>query len=126
MKNDQHELTLLIRSHFSDERQATAAHGLVQAVLNADTAQVPGIIGGMTELLRWTDPLLREEYAKSTATPREKLHASLALLPVDATQVDYLAERLLAAEPSEVPVIREALAPHKAGLIERLWAVVTQ
>ena len=43
----------------------------------------------------------------------QELHASLALLPVDAAQVDYLYGRLLDAEPNEVPVIRDALAPHK-------------
>ena len=55
---------------------------------------------------------------------RQKLHASLALLPVDATQVDYLYGRLLDAEPHEVPVIRDALAPHKDDLLDKLWAVV--
>ena len=55
---------------------------------------------------------------------RQKLHASLALLPVDATQVDYLYGRLLDAEPHEVPVIRDALAPHKDELLDKLWAVV--
>ena len=58
------------------------------------------------------------------AKSRQKLHASLALLPVDATQVDYLYGRLLDAEPHEVPVIRDALAPHKDDLLDKLWAVV--
>ena len=43
----------------------------------------------------------------------EKLHASLALLPVDASQVDYLFKRLLKATPSELPVLRDALKPHQ-------------
>src|SRR5262249_53775459 len=54
----------------------------------------------------------------------QQLHASLALLPVDPAQVDYLYERLLDAEPSAVPVIRDALAPHKDGLLDKLWVVV--
>ena len=32
---------------------------------------------------------------------RKQLHASLALLPVDATQVEYLYGRLLDAEPGK-------------------------
>ena len=49
--------------------------------------------------------------------------ASLALLPDDAGQVDYLYGRLLNAGPYEVQVIRDALAPHKDQLLDRLWTV---
>ena len=55
---------------------------------------------------------------------KEHLHASLALLPVDDGQVEYLYERLLDAEPQEVAVIRDALQPHKERLAERLWGVL--
>ena len=43
---------------------------------------------------------------------------------MDPTQVNYLYDRLLDAQPHEVPVIRDALAPHKDGLLDKLWAVV--
>src|SRR5207253_1431785 len=36
---------------------------------------------------------------------------------------DYLYGRLLDAEPNEVPVLRDFLAPHKDALVEKLWAV---
>ena len=52
------------------------------------------------------------------------LHASLALLPVDATQVDYLFNRLLSATPSELPVLRDALKPHRSTLTPKLWTVL--
>jgi formylglycine-generating enzyme required for sulfatase activity len=97
---------------------------MVQAVLNADTAQVPRIISEMAEYRQWADPLLRAEDDKAAATSRQKLHTSLALLPVDPGQVDYLCGRLLEAQPHEVPVIRDALASHKAALLDKLWAVV--
>ena len=61
---------------------------------------------------------------KARHSPGKQLHASLALLPVDSGQVDYLYDRLLDAQPHEVPVIRDALAPHKDGLLDKLWAVV--
>ena len=61
---------------------------------------------------------------KAAANSREKLHASLALMPVDFAQVDYLYGRLLGAAPNEVPVIRDALAPYKDALLDKLWAVV--
>src|SRR5262249_19322763 len=52
-------------------------------------------------------------------------HASLALLPADPGQVDYLYGRLLDADPRDVlPVVRDALVPHKDRLRDKLWAVV--
>src|SRR5262249_42672720 len=75
----------------------------------------------MARYRHWIDPLLREVSAKSP----QRFHASLALLPVDPGQVDYLFGRLLEAEPQGVlPVIRDALAPHRGRLMDRLWAVV--
>jgi formylglycine-generating enzyme required for sulfatase activity len=115
---------LVVREQVIARRQATHAAGLVQSLLKADTAQVPAIVSEMAAYRQWTDPLLREENAKAGATSRPKLHTSLALLPVDATQVDYLYDRLLMAEPGQVPVLREALAPHRAELVRRLWTVV--
>jgi serine/threonine protein kinase/formylglycine-generating enzyme required for sulfatase activity len=115
---------VVIRQEVVEQRKATQAAGMVQALLNADTAQVPRIIGEMGEYRQWADPLLRGENEKAAATSRQKLHTSLALLPVDPGQVDYLYGRLLEAQPHEVPVIRDALAPHKAALLDKLWAVV--
>ena len=115
---------LTIWDQVGEQRKATHAAGLVQAVLNADTAQVPGIVAEMTEYRKWADPLLRQENDKAAAKSPQKLHASVALLPVDESQVDYLYGRLLDAAPQEVPVIRDALAPHKDALKEKLWAVV--
>src|SRR5262249_49851799 len=67
------------------------------------------------------DPLLRGQRAKATAGSRQELHASLALLPVDPAQTDYLYERLLTAEPPEVPVLRDALTAYRRQLVPRLW-----
>src|SRR5262245_50268500 len=115
---------LAIREQVVEQRKATHAAGLVMRVLDAETVQVPGVVGEMAEYRKWTDPLLRQEHGKAAMNSRRKLHASLALLPVDATQVDYLCGRLVDAVPQEVPVIRDALAPHKDSLLDKLWAVV--
>jgi formylglycine-generating enzyme required for sulfatase activity len=114
---------LAIREQVNEKQKATHAAGLVQAVLNAETAQVPDIISKMAEYRQWTDPLLREEQNKAADKSAQQLHTSLALLPVDPGQAEYLYERLLGAQPHEVPVIRDALAPHKEAILERLWAV---
>ena len=75
---------------------------------------------------RWVDPLLADAYAQAEANQdaRKQLHASLALLPVDPRQVDYLYGRLLKAEPQELVVIRQALFDRRQDLTERLWTVL--
>jgi serine/threonine protein kinase/formylglycine-generating enzyme required for sulfatase activity len=114
---------LALREQVVEQRQATHAAGLVQRLLDADTAQVPGIVAEMADYRQWTDPLLREQNDKAANKPRQKLHASLALLPVDGAQASYLYDRLLDAAPHEVPVIRDALDSHKGDVLEKLWAV---
>jgi serine/threonine protein kinase/formylglycine-generating enzyme required for sulfatase activity len=102
------------------------AHALRGRLLDANTNEVPTIVADMGSYRRWIDPLLRDAAVRAEAEKdaRKQLHAGLALLPVDATQVDYLYDRLLDAEPHEVPVIRDALAPYGDELMDRLWAVV--
>jgi formylglycine-generating enzyme required for sulfatase activity len=102
------------------------AHALRGRLLDAKTDEVPAIVADMAPYRRWLDPLLHDAYAQAEKDHDRSrlLHASLALLPVDATQVEYLYGRLLGAQPHEVPVIRDFLAPHKAELLGRLWAVV--
>jgi formylglycine-generating enzyme required for sulfatase activity len=95
-------------------------------LLDATTDEVPAIVRAMAPYRRWLDRLLHDAQAKATQDndPRKQLHTSLALLPVDATQVEYLYGRLLDAEPPEVRIIRDALAPHQHDLVDRLWSVV--
>src|SRR5262249_40493089 len=69
---------------------------------------------------------LQEAYAEAEASkdPRKQLHASLALVPVDPGQVEYLYSRLLRAEPHEITAITTLLRDHQGVLRERLWAVL--
>ncbi len=115
---------LSIRAQVVEQRKATYAAALVQTLLKAETAQVPAVIGEIDQFRRWTDALLRQENSSAAADSRQKLNTSLALLPVDPNQTAFLYTRLLRAEPRDVPVIRDALAPHKNALIEKLWHVV--
>ena len=113
-----------VRRVVQEKENVTRAEGLVASLLSADIAGVPAIVSDLKAYRAWADPLLREESNKAALKSRQKLHASLALLPMDATPVDYLYGRLLDAEPHEVPVIRDALVPHKGALLDKLWAVV--
>ena len=115
---------LALRGQLVEQRKATHAAGLVERLLDADTAQLPAVVGEMSEYRKWTDPLLRQENDKAVDKSRQKLHTSLALLPAEVTQVTYLNDRLLNAELHELPVIRDALAPHKAKLLDMLWTKV--
>jgi serine/threonine protein kinase/formylglycine-generating enzyme required for sulfatase activity len=97
------------------------AHALRDRLLDATTAEVPAIIAEMAPYRRWIDKLLRD--AATADDARKQLHARLALLPVDAEQIGYIAERLLDAAPPDVAVLRDALAPHQEQLVEKWWAV---
>ncbi|MBI3411971.1 MAG: SUMF1/EgtB/PvdO family nonheme iron enzyme [Planctomycetes bacterium] len=102
------------------------AHALRDRLLDANTKDVPARVSDMAPYRRWIDALLRDAYANAEANkdPRKQLHASLALLPVDSRQQEYLFERLLDAEPHAILVLRDALFPHKDALLDRLWAAV--
>lgn len=105
-----------------EKENVTRAQGLVASLLSADIGKVPAIVSELQAYREWADPLLREENDKAPATSSQKLYAGLALLPVDVGQVAFLYGRMLDAEPHEVPVIRDALAPHSDDLMEKLWA----
>lgn len=100
------------------------AAALTRALAVAETADVPKLLEEAGPYRRWLDPRLHDALAQARADQdrREQLHTSLALLSVDATQVDYLHGRLLDAEPRELAVIVRALAPHRDHLVQALWA----
>ncbi len=102
------------------------AHALRDRLLSAHVNDVADVVKDMAPYRRWLDPLLRAALraAEDDEDERRQLHASLALLPVDPGQQAYLFSRLLDASPHEVPVLRDALAPHQEALCAKLWAVV--
>ena len=114
----------IVQGRITEQSNVHEAASLVKRLVDADVVQVPGIISEMSRYRRWVEPLLKEENQNPTANPRAKLYTSLALVPMDETQVDYLYSRLLDAEPREVPIIRDALADRQAALVDKLWAVV--
>ena len=115
---------LSVRNAVTRQKNAAVASKLVEELTNANTAQVPGIISEMSSYRQWVDPLLRQELSAEADASREKLNVSLALLPTDPGQVDFLYQRLLTAEPDALPVIRDALFPYRTTLLEKLWQVV--
>jgi hypothetical protein len=99
---------------------AMRARLLRDHLLGASVAEVPALLEEMRPHRRLIEPVLREALA-AEQDPKKKLVLSLALLPSDRDQVEYLYERLLGASPQDFVVIRHALTPFKDSLTERLW-----
>jgi len=68
--------------------------------------------------------LFKAKFDQAKEGSSQRLNVALALLPVDASQVDYLSTRLLTATPDQVAVIVAGLADHKAGVVGRFWSVL--
>ncbi len=116
---------LNIRGRVIEASDKTVAAGLVDQVLKVKTAEVPEIVKRMTEYRQWVDPALRTTLGKASDSSAEKLHASLALLPIDGDrQADYLYQRLLIGKPDEIAVVRNALKDHAQPIIPNLWGVL--
>lgn len=95
------------------------AASTVDHLLSAETADVPSVIRQLEPLYPWARQRLTA--ALDDGEPKRQLHASLALLPVDAGQIDLLRGRLLDAAPQEFRVIAEALEPYRHELAEDFW-----
>ncbi len=100
------------------------ASALVDSLQKVATPDVPAIVKQLASYRRWADRRLLGAIRSTDDQSREYLHASLALLPVDATQVDYLFDRLTKATPGELPVLRDALKTHRTSLTPMLWTVL--
>ncbi len=95
-------------------------------LLASPLTDVPEIITELTPYRTWVNPLLRQAYAeaKEAGNSQKQLHAALALLQVDDTQLPYLKDRLLSADARDISVIRQSLASHKQTLVAECWRVL--
>jgi serine/threonine protein kinase/formylglycine-generating enzyme required for sulfatase activity len=99
---------------------------LCHRALVASTGDLPSVVDEMRPYRRWVDPLLRQALreAQADGNKHRQLHASIALLPADPTQADYLHERLLSGGPEEVNLIRRALSAEHQERTEVLWTLL--
>jgi serine/threonine protein kinase/formylglycine-generating enzyme required for sulfatase activity len=104
----------------------STANKWLDRLIDARIEQVPGIIAEMEGHRPWVRPKLTEILNASSSTQDAKVRASLAMLSMDASQVENLYQRLLKAQPAELLIIRDALLPHHRQLLERFWAVVEE
>ncbi len=98
----------------------------IKSLLHAPTAQVPMVVEELATYHRWAEKPLQQMLviARERDDARQQLHASLALLPRDASQVDYLLTRLLSGNPSEVVAIREVMQPYVSAAAPPLWKIL--
>src|SRR5205823_2406891 len=102
-------------------------HGrhLVRRVLEAEPREVQQVIyGDLPGYHRWADPHLRA--ALESGHAHRQLRASLALLPVDDTLVEYLSRRLLDCSVEEFPVVRDSLREHRGKFQAFLWQTLRE
>jgi serine/threonine protein kinase/formylglycine-generating enzyme required for sulfatase activity len=111
----------VINRRVIEVKNDTHGHGLVQQLVKADIAQVPAIVHDMENYRSWTDPLLNALVENSAADTKEKLHASIALLPIRPDQILYLRQCVATADPAITAVLKEALRPHRDQLTDELW-----
>ena len=100
------------------------AGNLVRQLRTAEITEVPDIVLAMQPVHFFTDRANRN--ALRSKDEDQKLRASLALLPVDTSQVNYLFNRLIKIKdkPSELRVLRDALKTHLSTLTPKLWTVL--
>jgi formylglycine-generating enzyme required for sulfatase activity len=96
----------------------------VAALPDAAPGRVPAILDELVAYREEVLPLLRPSYQNEKERSR-RMRLALALAPVEPDVVrEPLADWLLEAkDPAEVLLAREALAPHRQSLLNRLWAV---
>ena len=114
-------VAVLFRRSVKEAYDRNHAKQLVLRLQSALIDKVPEAIAEMRDHRRYIDQELYGLLEESAHEPDRKLRASLALLPVDRGQVDYLAERLNDASPSELSVLCESLKGHAEELSGRLW-----
>jgi formylglycine-generating enzyme required for sulfatase activity/tRNA A-37 threonylcarbamoyl transferase component Bud32 len=111
---------LVYRSRTQLQMRADRAEGLVTQLMRADSGQVPGIVEDIQDFMKWAAPRLRKLVEAGAFESTDKLHASLALLPTDENQADYLSARLLQTTVEEFPMVRDALRPFASRIMPQL------
>ncbi len=126
-----HSLTMQAQWTESQQKMMAAANerhlnAVRDRLLSASIVDVPTVLREIEQCQSWVgNGLLQEVFSESASShdPRKQLHASLALLLVEESGVDFLCDRMLTADLLEVSVILESLKPHKDALLDKLWSV---
>ncbi len=112
-----------IRDSVIAEQNQAEAFRLVEGLLKADTSQVPSIVADLRDYRTWANSELRKAFAQAKPNSNAKLHAGLALLPVDDSVLEFLSQRVLTVTPIQFASVRDMLADHKPALRDHYWQI---
>jgi eukaryotic-like serine/threonine-protein kinase len=113
---------IVLRNQVAARQEATRVEGLVGRLVSAEPSQVPDIVKQLDARPGVAMPLLSSLVAGKAETPdarRAQLHARLAMVSRDPSQVEPLVEELLTGKETYVLPIRALLRPRAARLTER-------
>jgi serine/threonine protein kinase len=102
-------------------RGRSRASALIESLKTAKIESVPAIVDDLVASQRWANAELQQLLDDSPPGSRHRLHASLALLPNDAGQVEFLKQQLLRSPPQTLAVIRDELHGRGYDVREDLW-----
>ena len=108
---------LNIRGRIATERAAFLTASLGQRLLDAKIGEVPEVIAEIDKHRQLLGPWLKEVNQAALPGSSRQIRTSLALLPVDPAQADWLWEPLLSAEPDRFCVLLDALAGHAETVV---------
>ena len=103
------------------------AEALVARLIDAEPSQVPVVVKNLEEYRTWADPLLRKLLMSEVSDEKTTIHARLALLPVDESQVKPLTAEMLNGTLQTLerfPVIRDSLQGSRKQIESELWNVL--
>jgi formylglycine-generating enzyme required for sulfatase activity len=106
---------------YINRQTALKVEALIQSLESAETAEVSRLVAELREYQPWAHPLLAQELAQTSLSPKKRLHVCLVLAEWEDTQVEYLTTALLKAKADDFPVIRDALGHYQASVTPPLW-----
>jgi serine/threonine protein kinase/formylglycine-generating enzyme required for sulfatase activity len=112
-----------VRQVVVEKQDRARAEGLVDALVNADIIKVPSIVIDLEQYRTWADQLLKDRFDRAEEGSSQRLNMALALLPVDESKAAYLRDQLLVVNPTQFPVVRDALVSQQDAITGLLWNV---
>jgi serine/threonine protein kinase/formylglycine-generating enzyme required for sulfatase activity len=97
------------------------ARSLVSRLASAEPADVPRIVETIGAHRRWADGMLALMLTEGRPNSHQQILARAALAPADSAQVDPLVQVLWNASPQDVLIIRQALLPYRAQVVQAIW-----
>jgi formylglycine-generating enzyme required for sulfatase activity/tRNA A-37 threonylcarbamoyl transferase component Bud32 len=103
------------------EAQAQRSAAQVEGLLKAAPESLTLVLDTLKPQYDEIAPELRRLMARRDLADHDRLRLSLALLPGDPAQIDYLRDRMLSIGLAELLAVREAVAPYEDRLRDDLW-----